>query len=335
MSVPHISAVHVEPSAKAELIYEQARSEVAGRLWQAALGDDASDPMDTGNRGRPDLGFETLIALLASDGKTEAPLPLPSTVNPAIADVDSGASGQIPVSDDDRPDGGGAPAATLGPNAGYAEALGAAASRTGIPAPALAAIIQAEAAKGADGQWLAHSRNTRSSAAGLGQFLSGTWIDEAQQTGTWLHDVAATRGWLDWNGQVLPAARSALLALRYDGAASIQTIADYAKANLEGLRAAGITIADNVESVARIAYISHHLGLGDAIRFLGKGLDPARARVLLRAQIGATAANERIADAGSASRAHREWLLGFIDHHVRAARFVSASNNYRRTAKVS
>ena len=50
--------------------------------------------------------------------------------------------------------------------------------------------------KGKGGRWQVMSRNPRSSAAGLGQFLSGTWIGEAQRKGTYLNEVARTRGWI-------------------------------------------------------------------------------------------------------------------------------------------
>jgi len=211
----------------------------------------------------------------------------------------------------------------LGPNARYKAVLDAAAKRTGIPAAALAAIVDAEAGKGCDGAWKTASRNPRSSAAGLGQFLGGTWQGEAERAGTWLHDVAAKQGWLGDNGRVLPAARSALLALRYDGAASIHATADYALRSVAQLQHAGIEIGSDVVTVARAAYLGHHLGTGDAIRFLKGGLDPSRAKVLLDAQVGAASATQRIAQSGNAASAHRSWLLGFIDRHITPSRFAA------------
>lgn len=320
MSVGHIAPAQLDAGTKAALLYAQARAELSGRLWQAALGDGGADAADAGDQDRPDLGFETLVALLASDAvQASRPLAIAS-MQPAVIRSDGRASSYQPPVFSDR--GGHHSPGTLGVNASYCGLLNAAAERTGIPAPALAAIVHAEAAKGSDGRWLTYSRNPRSSAAGLGQFLSGTWIGEAERAGTWLHGVAAGRGWLDAGGRVAPEAHSALLALRYDGAAAIEATADYARVNLNRLRAAGVQIDSSVESIARSAYVSHHLGLGDAIRFLGSGLDPARARTLLRAQIGASAADERIAEAGGATRAHRDWLLGYVSRNVQPARFA-------------
>ena len=209
----------------------------------------------------------------------------------------------------------------LGPNARHLPALVSAAERTGVPVPALAAIVHAEAAKGRDGSWQVFSRNPRSSAAGLGQFLSGTWQGMAEMRGTWLNEVARTRGWLGEGGRVLSGARSALLQLRYDPVASINTTADYARHNLDGLRRAGVSIGTGAATIAQSAYLGHHLGLGDAVRFMKGGLDPSRARMLLGAQIGAARAGQHIAAAGNATAAHRAWFMDFVSRHVRPERF--------------
>ena len=158
----------------------------------------------------------------------------------------------------------------------------------------------------------------------LDQFLSGTWIGEAQRKGTYLNEIARTRGWLDNNGKVLSGCRSALLALRYDADTSINAIADYAKGNLDRLRRAGVNIGGSAEKIAQSAYLGHHLGPGDAIRFLKGGLDPARARLLLNAQVGTARASQRIAATGDAAQAHRAWLLDYVGRNVQPARFSAA-----------
>jgi hypothetical protein len=185
----------------------------------------------------------------------------------------------------------------------------------------LAAIVNAEAAKGADGRWLPYSRNPRSSAAGLGQFLSGTWRGEAEREGTWLNAVAQQQGWLAGNGKVKREHRAELLALRYKPEAAIHATADYARANLDSLRRAGVKIAEGAQPIAQAAYLGHHLGGGDAIRFLRDGLAPDRARVLLNAQIGVGKASRRVAEAGDAATAHRTWLLDYVGRNVRPDRF--------------
>ncbi|RZM32921.1 MAG: hypothetical protein EOP67_25100 [Sphingomonas sp.] len=210
----------------------------------------------------------------------------------------------------------------LGVNTRHTQTLQDAAERTGIPAPALAAIVDAEAGKARDGSWQVYSRNPRSSAAGLGQFLSRTWEGLAETRGTWLNTHACSQGWLGDNGQVLAGARPALLALRYDAVASINGIADYARRNLDGLRRAGVEAAGEIGATACLAYLGHHLGLGDAIRFLRQGgLSQARARVLLDAQVGQPVSQRRIAEVGDATAAHRRWLLSYLDRKVRVDRF--------------
>ena len=117
--------------------------------------------------------------------------------------------------------------------------------------------------------------------------------------------------------------------MRYDPATAINGIADYARRNLDGLRRAGVggSVAgsDGTNGTAKLAYLGHHLGLGDAVRFLRGGLGESRARVLLGAQIGAASSERRIEAAGGASAAHRSWLLGYLDHKVRPERFATAA----------
>lgn len=295
----------LSPAGRADLLLSAARSDLARSLWRAALGDAgeaAPQPAD-----RPAAGFDSLVALLVPEPSRalppEAPAPAQAARSP---EQPSAATGPL----------------ALGANAGHAAAIQSAAARTGVPAPALAAIIDAEAAKAPDGSWRLMSRNPRSSAAGLGQFLSGTWIAEAERAGTWLNARAREQGWMDAGGRVLPAARSALLQLRYDARAAVEATADYAANSLKGLRRAGVEIGDSIEAVARSAYLGHHLGLGDATRFLKSGLGDARARTLLGAQIGVSAAVDRIARAGDAASAHRAWLGTWLDRRIRPDRFT-------------
>lgn len=327
--IGQVDPTRLDPRQRAELIYAQARSELSNRLWQAVLGagDRAPDGADPAARNG-EISLDSLLAMLVND--IEKPMPAPPRPEPIAAQApeppralarDEGArSGGERSGDAPEP----ASAAGLGANAQYRARLQSAAERTGIPAPALAAIVNAEAARGADGRWLPYSRNPRSSAAGLGQFLSGTWKGEAERAGSWLNAVATARGWLDARGRVEPEARSQLLALRYDADVSIEAIADYARMNLDALRRAGVTIDDDSDAIAKAAYLGHHLGIGDAVRFLKGGLDSARARKLLVAQIGGTSASARIAAAGSAAGAHRAWLTDYVDRNVRPARFAHA-----------
>lgn len=306
------------PRQRAELIYAQAQADLSSRLWRAALGDADVAPREQSSApGIPNEGaLEALVALIERERSGAAPAPprIASSEPPPVEMMAQDAAAPAPSQ---------GAVGGLGANARYQPALQSAAQRTGIPAAALAAIVDAEAAKSPDGSWKTFSRNPRSSAAGLGQFLSGTWIGEAERPGTWLNAVARTRGWLTDGGKIAGSARAELLALRYDGEASINATADYARANLDRLRRAGVSIDGGVEGTARAAYLGHHLGLGDAIRFMKGGLDSSRARTLLNAQVGAAAASRRIASAGDATDAHRSWLLNYVGRTIRPERFAA------------
>lgn len=305
---------------RAELIYGEARSELSSRLWRAALGSSDDGDSDALTPRKSGMGLDGLLALFSQqDGTSQtnsAQVFQTTELNPGIAEEapgDDDAAGGIPA--------GPIAAGGLGANTRHQPALESAAARTGIPANALAAIVNAEAAKGRDGSWQCYSRNPRSSAAGLGQFLSGTWEGMAERKGTWLNAVAKSKGWLDGNGQIVSAARSSLLSLRYDPTASINTVADYARQNLDGLKRACVPIGTDADDIARSAYLGHHLGLGDAIKFAKGGLDPARARMLLGAQIGSAKASQHIVEAGNATAAHRSWFMSFVNRNIRPERF--------------
>lgn len=305
-NAPSSPLASLPPSVRADLLYRAARFELDNRLWQAALGG-AGEAEQAARPDRPTGGLlrlDTLIEALVADDRL-APVLSPQTPQalPA-ADLPPG-----PLS--------------LGANQAFTPALQRAADRTGLDPAMLAAIVDAEAAKRRDGSWDPASRNPRSSATGLGQFLTGTWLGEARRPGSWLNAQADARGWLAGDGSIRPEARPALLALRSDPTASIEAIADHAAANLRQLRARGIAPV-GAAGTARAAYLAHHLGLGDATRYLGGGLGEERAGHLLAAQVGSGSAHRRIAATGSAAGAHRAWLDHYVGQRIRPDRFVTA-----------
>ncbi|WP_380874040.1 hypothetical protein ACFB49_45420 [Sphingomonas sp. DBB INV C78] len=314
--ISRIDSTRLDTQQKAELIFQQARSELSNRLWQAALGGEATGGTERSmDAAAPEFSMDSLLAVLET-GQPAAPRATLMAAPPqprAFVEPDEERSLRSSYNKDG--------VGGLGVNSVYAGTLKAAAERTGIPAAALAAIVHAESAKGADGRWLVYSRNPRSSAAGLGQFLSGTWQGETERRGSWLNATARDRGWLDTNGKVRAHARAELLALRYDGDASIQAIADYSRSNLDKLKRVGVDPGAGEARVAELAYLGHHLGLGDAIRYLKGGLDPERARLLLDAQVGRAAAEQRISAAGDAPSAHRAWLNDYVGRNLQTARF--------------
>jgi hypothetical protein len=306
-----VDAGTLTPAQRAAVLYEEVRGSALSQLWQTVLGTDGGVRAAQPITADPAFSLTDLMSLMDHGGVAPAPpapaqRPAPPAAPPSGAPTDAQA----------------ARLADLGPNHRLRTALCEAATRTGVPAPTLAAIINAEAAKDRDGCWNTHSRNPRSSAAGLGQFLSGTWQSLAETKGSWLNAVARARGWIGADGRVLASARSALLALRYDPGAAINALADYTRQNLDGLQHRGFAVGGSVETVTKLAYAAHHLGLADACRFLRGGLSDAHARKLLRAQIGDANANRRIASAGAAGQAHRAWMLGHIGRTLRLDQFV-------------
>src|SRR3546814_12294806 len=105
--------------------------------------------------------------------------------------------------------------------------------------------------------------------------------DLAERPGTFLHSVARGNGWLDDKGGVRGDCRQQLLSLRLDARCSIEAAADYAKANLTRLTAAGVEIGENMERIAQLAYLGHHLGPGDVVDYL-------------KGEIGRAAGRERV-----------------------------------------
>ena len=306
-SIPgNASAAQLSPAARATLAWSDMRQEMLRQLWQAALGDAEDDnaAAASGAGFSAQLGIDPAI-LFALQGAELPPEGLDAPDSFASRGLDP-----LNFGDDGAP-------LELKDNAVYQPMLENAGARTGLSPAMLAAIVNAEAAS-RNGMWDPNSRNPRSTAAGLTQFLSSTWESETERPGTWLNGVARERGWLDSNGQVRPAAREDLLALRFDPRASIEAAADYAHANLRALEKQGL-VHDGLSSgeLAKRAYLAHHLGVGDATRFLSGGLAPARARVLLASQIGGSAAASHINAAGNATDAHRQWLTAYVDRKIR------------------
>lgn len=309
--MPPIQTPRLDPAVRSELIYRGAREQVEQRLWDVALG------AQSDNDASPGFG---VLAPTRSSGPFLSPLMTNLLSSPP---AETTAPMAPPLAAPQKAVMGPAPAADLGPNARFGGVLKRAAQRTGVPAGALAAIVQAEAAKRPDGSWNTASRNPRSSAAGLGQFLAGTWLAEAERAGSYLNQVASSKGWLTAAGRVETTARSALLSLRYDAETAIETTADFAAGNLARLRRAGAKLGQSVEDIAKSAWISHHLGPGDAVRFLKGALSPERAQTLLEAQIGKAAAATKIAKVGNAVTAHRQWLSNYVSQHVKLPNFLS------------
>ncbi|OUY05491.1 LysM peptidoglycan-binding domain-containing M23 family metallopeptidase [Acinetobacter populi] len=134
-----------------------------------------------------------------------------------------------------------------------------AARKFGFSPQALAAKVNAEAAKTKDGEWKADSQNTSTSAGGLTQALDGTWLsacrgDNEQFKKTLLYKK------VNHEKIVKEADR---LILKYNAELSIDFGAAYAKQNIEELKKNyNLEKIDKLtaEDLAKLGYLAHHEG---------------------------------------------------------------------------
>jgi hypothetical protein len=207
----------------------------------------------------------------------------------------------------------------LGPNEQCRSAIEFAAQRTGLDPAALAALIDAEAAKLPSGVWDANSAAQSSSAVGLTQFLAATWREMALRPTTLLHEEATAQDYIDPETNAIQD-DSALLELRRDPRLSITTAAEYARANLDYLSANGIDAADE-DDEARLAYLAHHEGPQGARRFIEGTIGEAHAQHLLATNVGSSKADTLRAAATSWETAYKTWLDGYISAKIQPSRF--------------
>lgn len=281
----------------------------------------------------------------------------------------------------------------LGPNLKYRDVVLAASQRSGFIPQAIAAIMNAEAAKlsvmheekiidkksgkpaldkagkprirkwrEVTGEWDARSASPLSSARGMTQFLDGSWMDQALTDGTYLNAKAKKEGWVTTTTievatkktttqKVVPAFKLAdgkfetraplartlsarpyltaratasdtnlqeLLDLRFEAEYAIQTAVDYGMQNLAALERVGFKVANlNDGEKAKVIYLTHHLGLADAKRYINKTLTAEHAQYLLENQLGKYKAAERADEfKGDYLLTHRKWLTGFVDDSI-------------------
>jgi peptidoglycan hydrolase-like protein with peptidoglycan-binding domain len=204
---------------------------------------------------------------------------------------------------------------SLGVNERYRDALLLAERRTGIDASALAGLINAEASRDRSGRWIADSYNGRSGAAGLTQFLAGTWVGRATSAGTYLNEIAVERGFVrrDERGRFVVANRQALLELRNDPTASIVSAAEYGRENLASLDRRGLVPAGLTDDRrARYMYYAHHEGLAGAVRLLtdSRSATEEQAQRALALRLGTRNAAALSREHGSYRAAFRVWTEG-------------------------
>ena len=217
---------------------------------------------------------------------------------------------------------------TLGANERYRADIEFAADRTGLPKAVIAAVINAEAAKDANGVWDPDSANGRSSARGLTQFLSSTWIGEATKPGTHLNQYARDAGYVDGNNQVVDGHKQDLLDLRFTPRLAITAAAEYDHGIFSRLEREGrIPAGAEDQDLARYLYIGHHEGLGGARQILppageSPSLSDSRAQQLFDANANDRTQQKYLQQNGNdVSQAYIAWLNDYIDYAVNPGDF--------------
>jgi hypothetical protein len=235
--------------------------------------------------------------------------------------IDSEESGSAPQIPKPRPPEGPAPGSelVLGPNEGYRTHLLRAQQITGIDAAAIAALVNAEAAKLSTGEWDKNSRADTSSACGLTQFLADTWRAHAKCKHTLLNQIARERGCITAANEIVRD--QDLLDLRFDPELAIVSAAEHGLANLEELVADGL-VSDQLgdDEKARFIYLAHHEGLGGAKSFLRRTRSFTFSD--LRRQVGSEKA-ARLVDAagGDTTQAYIDWLESYMSEKIQPSKF--------------
>jgi hypothetical protein len=214
---------------------------------------------------------------------------------------------------------------SLGVNEGFRQPLLKAQDITRVDAAALAALVDAEAAKitsGPDrGQWDPESFNPSSDAAGLTQFLPDTWKDHARNAITLLNKVAKDKGLVSATDGIVGSREPELLRLRFDPELSIVSAAEYGVSNLRALGDAGL-IPEGIgdDDKARYMYLAHHEGPSGARLYLQHQNSASVDK--FAAQVGASQAGKLTAAAGGdVALAYRRWFDGYMDENIRPAKF--------------
>src|SRR4051794_4534090 len=91
----------------------------------------------------------------------------------------------------------------LGKNKSFLADIEFAAARTKLDPAALAAVIDMEALKDRHGVWQETSKNPKSSAQGMTQFLTGTWLEQARTPGRYVNEEAKRLGLVDEHNHVV------------------------------------------------------------------------------------------------------------------------------------
>lgn len=198
----------------------------------------------------------------------------------------------------------------------YRAYIVSAAKRHGFSPHALAAVIDAEAAKiKTTGEWNVNSKANSSTAAGLTQFLDGTWLAMCKDSNSLVGQYIASNPKLS---------KTQKLNLRFDAEMAIDAAAAYAVSNFKqsGLPYKNLT---EPSSMAKFAYLLHHEGPTGGKNFVMNTLSEERAKSLLFTQFGKHGANQAtkfLSRFKNAKEAYGVWLRDYIDGHINIYQYV-------------
>lgn len=198
----------------------------------------------------------------------------------------------------------------------YRSYIISAAKRHGFTPHALAAVIDAEAAKlKKTGEWDVNSRANSSSAAGLTQFLDATWIEMCKNQNSLVGQ------YVQKNPKLTTIQK---LNLRFNAEMAIDAAAAYA---INNFKASGLPYQNLTEpsSMAKFAYLLHHEGSSGGKKFVLNNLTEDRAHKLLFIQFGKNGekqATSFLRRYKNAKQAYGAWLRNYIDGHINIYQYV-------------
>jgi len=195
-----------------------------------------------------------------------------------------------------------------------------AAKRHGFTPHALAAVIDAEAAKiRKTGEWNVNSKADSSSAAGLTQFLDDTWLAMCKDKSSLVGQHVSANPKLS---------KLQKLNLRFNAEMAIDAAAAYAISNF---KSSGLPYQNLTEpsSMAKFAYLLHHEGSTGGKNFVLNTLSEERAHKLLYIQYGKKGGKQATAFLNrfkNAKEAYGAWLRDYIDGHINIYQYVVDKN---------
>jgi len=202
----------------------------------------------------------------------------------------------------------------------YRSYIVSAAKRHGFTPHSLAAVIDAEAAKiKKTGEWDVNSKASSSSAAGLTQFLDGTWLSMCKDKTCLVGQYVLENP---------KSSKAQKLNLRFNAEMAIDAAAAYAISNF---KASGLPYQNLTEpsSMAKFAYLLHHEGPTGGKKFVLNTLSEERAHKLLYIQFGKNGAKQATAFLNrfnNAKEAYGAWLCNYIDGHINIYQYVVDKN---------